>query len=84
MMRGIIGRKIGIALSFAAVLLVGCDKSGKVQDEAKQAGRAPESFSAAGEDYFKAMDNGASLRPMRSRAATCGSSEPAAATGSGT
>lgn len=36
-MRGITGRKIGIALSFAAVLLVGCDESEKVQDEAKQA-----------------------------------------------
>ena len=45
------------------MLLVGCDESGKVQDEAKQAGRAPESFPAAGEDYFKAMDNGASLTP---------------------
>src|SRR5271167_23052 len=52
-----------IALSFAALLLAGCDESGKVQDEAMRAGRPPESFPAAGGDYFKAMDNGASFTP---------------------
>ena len=52
---------ISIALSIAAVLLVGCNKSGKVQDEAKQAGRTPGSFPAADEDYFTAMDNGVGL-----------------------
>src|SRR5689334_15374207 len=62
-MRGTTGRKIWIALSFAAVLLVGCDESGRVQDEAMRAGRQLESFPAAGEDYFKAMDNGASFKP---------------------
>jgi hypothetical protein len=57
------GRMISIAVSIAAVLLVGCNKSGKVQDEAKQAGRTPGSFPAADEDYFTAMDNGVSLTP---------------------
>jgi hypothetical protein len=56
--RGNTVRKIWIASSFAAVLLVGCDKAGKVRDEAMRAGRPPESFPAAGEDYFKPMDNG--------------------------
>jgi hypothetical protein len=60
-MRETSGRRIWIALSIAAVLLVGCNKSGKVQDEAKEAGRAPGSFPAADEDYFTAMDNGANL-----------------------
>src|SRR5262249_31766297 len=60
-MRGTVGSKIWIALSFVAVLLVGCDQSGRVRDEATRAGRKPESFPAAGEDYFKAMDNGASF-----------------------
>jgi hypothetical protein len=62
-MRGTTGRKICIASLFAAMLLVGCDESGRVQDEAMRAGRQPQSFPAAGEDYFKAMDNGASFAP---------------------
>src|SRR5215471_3700768 len=62
-MRGTDSKKIWIALSLAAVVLADCDQSGRVQDEAMRAGRAPESFPAAGEDYFKAMDNGASFTP---------------------
>jgi hypothetical protein len=68
-MRGTTGRKIWITLSFAAALLVGCDESGRVQDEAMRAGRQPQSFPAAGEDpatgedLFKAMDNGAGFSP---------------------
>jgi hypothetical protein len=34
-----------------------------VIDEARQAGRAPQSFPAADEDYFQAMDGGISLTP---------------------
>jgi len=67
-MRESTGRKIWIAVSFSAVMLVGCDESGRVQDEAMRAGRPPESFPAAGEDeagndYFSAMDNGSSFTP---------------------
>ena len=62
-MGGTIGRKIRIAASFAAVMMAGCDESGKVQDEAMRAGRPPESFPAAGDDYFKSMDNGATFSP---------------------
>src|SRR4051794_40156696 len=36
---------------------------GKVQDEAMLANRPVSTFPAADEDYFKAMDNGASLSP---------------------
>jgi hypothetical protein len=56
-------RKIWIALSLAAVMMVGCDESGKLQDEAMRAGRPPESFPAADEDYFNAMDNGDTFSP---------------------
>jgi hypothetical protein len=62
-MPGINRRKIWVAWWLAAVVLAGCDQSGKVQDEAMRAGRPPESFPAAGEDYFKAMDNGATFTP---------------------
>jgi hypothetical protein len=37
--------------------------SGTVLDEAKQVGRAAESFPAADEDYFRNMDKGVSLTP---------------------
>jgi hypothetical protein len=44
-------------------MMVGCDESGKLQDEAMRAGRPPESFPAADEDYFNAMDNGDTFSP---------------------
>ena len=76
------------ALLGCVMLLAGfgdAPTSGRVQDEARSAGRAPESFPMADEDYFHDMDGGLHAdRRTRSRAATCGSSGPAATTGSGT
>src|SRR5262245_44085706 len=43
--------------------------SGFVLDEAKCAGRTPESFPAADEDYFRDMDYGASAHPAQVAAA---------------
>ena len=45
--------------------LAGCDKPkpGQVPDEAQRANRAPDSFLAADEDYFAAMDSGIKLTP---------------------
>ena len=54
-------------LSFLCVtlLVLGCGKgaprSGEVLDEARRAGRAPASFPAADEDYFRDMDGGGAL-----------------------
>src|SRR5580704_6474967 len=36
---------------------------GQVLDEARSAGRSAQSFSAAGEDYFRDMDGGIALSP---------------------
>ena len=65
-MRRTTREKIWIALLLAVVMMAGCDESGKVRDEAMQAGRPPESFPPAGKDlsghdYFQAMDDGAPL-----------------------
>src|SRR4051794_22349273 len=51
---------IGVT-ALAVVVLFGCNKAGSVQDEALKAGRTADSFPAADEDYFHAMDRGAQL-----------------------
>jgi hypothetical protein len=54
------------ALLLLLMLLVascGSDRAGHVLDEASRAGRSAESFPAAGEDYFRAMDGGVALTP---------------------
>lgn len=63
--------KLRIVVIAAAVLAVGVfvvvrwwggeSQIGKVLDEAKVAGRAPDSFPAADEDYFRDMDGGVAL-----------------------
>jgi hypothetical protein len=53
-----------VAALLVPLLLLGCDhgpESGKVQDEARRAGRTPESFAAADDPYFHEMDGGAAL-----------------------
>src|SRR4029453_16985180 len=54
------------ALLLLLMLLVascGSAPRGHVLDEASRAGRSAESFPAAGEDYFRAMDGGVALTP---------------------
>jgi hypothetical protein len=51
-------------LAAIAAMLVGCKEqpqSGQVLDEARRADRGPDSFAAADEDYFHAMDGGVVL-----------------------
>ena len=55
-----------------------------VVDEARQAGRAAQTFPAADEDYFQAMDGGITLTPDEVKAATCGWCGPAETIGCGT
>jgi len=56
-----------IVLPLLAACLVSCGESkpqpGQVLDEARKAGRAAASLSAAGEDYFHDMDGGIALSP---------------------
>jgi cytochrome c5 len=65
-MRDLGAGKLGILLIIIAVTW-GCGKkspaTGTVKDEALTAGRNTESFRAADEDYFKAMDGGVELTP---------------------
>ena len=75
---------LAIALLSAGIWLGEEAWAQAVIDEARQAGRSAQSFPAADEDYFRAMDGGLALSPTRSRGATCGSSGPAAMTGCGT
>jgi hypothetical protein len=58
--------RIELLLFVAAIGLIDCQRpprAGHVQDEAMLAGRAAESFPAAGEDYFHDMDGGIALTP---------------------
>ena len=54
-----------LAILFLILFVWGCGKKtpepGTVKDEALMVGRAAESFPAADEDYFKAMDGGVEL-----------------------
>src|SRR5262249_15604455 len=53
-----------LAVSMSLFLVSGCDrgpKPGTVPDEAKEAGRTPQSFPAADEDYFHDMDGALTL-----------------------
>ncbi|MGC2199525.1 MAG: hypothetical protein WA633_05165 [Stellaceae bacterium] len=50
-------------LILAAIWLAGEARAQAVVDEARQANRPAQSFSAADEDYFRAMDGGAELSP---------------------
>jgi hypothetical protein len=52
-----------LALLIAAALIFPLSKSGKVQDEAMQAGRSAESMPGADEDYFHDMDGAVPLSP---------------------
>ena len=54
---------LAICLTAAGVFWVNEAHAQTVIDEARQAGRAPQSFPAADEDYFQAMDGGISLTP---------------------
>jgi hypothetical protein len=54
--------RLAVSLLLSAWLL-GEARAQAVMDEAKQAGRSPQSFPAADEDYFKAMDGGIALTP---------------------
>jgi hypothetical protein len=51
------------ALIVAALMIVGGAATAQVVDEARQAGRTPQSLPPADEDYFHAMDGGISLTP---------------------
>jgi hypothetical protein len=58
----------GNLAAFCLAVLLGCGgrdrpQSGHVRDEALRVGRTAESFPAADEDYFQAMDGGGSLTP---------------------
>ena len=86
-------KRLGVlaALAVLVVLAVGAlvwprsdRRAGEVLDEARMAGRDAASFPHATEDYFHDMDGGVALTEDEVRAATCGSSGPAATTGSGT
>ncbi len=53
-----------VAALLLPLLLLGCNRgpeSGKVLDEARRAGRTPESFVAADDPYFHEMDGGVAL-----------------------
>jgi hypothetical protein len=53
-----------VAALLLPLLFLGCDhgpQSGKVPDEARRAGRTPESFVAADDPYFHEMDGGVAL-----------------------
>jgi hypothetical protein len=52
---------IGLILSTAWIAAEACAQA--VVDEARQAGRAAQSFPAADEDYFQGMDGGVALTP---------------------
>jgi hypothetical protein len=54
---------LSISLLSAAIWLAGQARAQAVVDEAKQAGRSGQSFPAADEDYFRAMDGGIALSP---------------------
>ena len=81
-------RRIAVAIVvIAAAILVYMNtgpRPGHVVDEARAANRDAASFPAADEDYFAAWTAPSRSRPTRSRAATPGSSGPAATTASGT
>jgi hypothetical protein len=54
---------LAIALLSAGIWLAGEARAQAVVDEARQAGRSGQSFPAADEDYFRAMDGGIALTP---------------------
>jgi hypothetical protein len=54
---------LAIALLSAGIWLGGEAWAQAVVDEARQAGRSAQSFPAADEDYFRAMDGGIALSP---------------------
>ena len=54
---------LAIALLSAGIWLAGEARAQAVADEARQAGRSAQSFPAADEDYFRAMDGGIALTP---------------------
>jgi len=57
---------LGLFVAVCSLCMIGCTSQpqpGHVLDEARLAGRAPESFPAAGEDYFHDMDGGIALSP---------------------
>jgi hypothetical protein len=58
-------RRIITVMSLCAMALVSCGtdqgRPGEVLDEARRVGRAPASFPAADEDYFRDMDGGVAL-----------------------
>ena len=54
---------LAIALLSAGIWLAGEARAQAVVDEARQAGRSAQSFPAADEDYFRAMDGGIALTP---------------------
>ena len=64
-MTGIVSNAARIGLLLSPLLVFGCcneaPKSGEVLDEAKVAGRSPDSFPASADDYLKAMDRGDAL-----------------------
>src|SRR5262249_24376077 len=68
------GFAIATMLSVCTLLPAGCGKAeprpGTVLDEARLAGRQPDSFKAADEDYFHDMDGGLKLDPAQIRGRT--------------
>jgi hypothetical protein len=54
---------LAISLLLAGGWLAGEARAQAVIDEARQAGRSPQSFPAADEDYFRGMDGGIALSP---------------------
>ena len=56
--------RTALLLLLACAVIVGCaSRSGHLLDEAKVAQRAPTSFNAADEDFFRDMDSGIELTP---------------------
>ena len=54
---------VAICLPLSSAWLAGQARAQAVIDEARQAGRSAQSFPAADEDYFRAMDGGIALTP---------------------
>ena len=71
MARGIVRPLAMLVVLSLGLALAACEsepgRPGTVLDEARQAGRTPESFAAADEDYFRDMDGGVRLTPEEVR-----------------
>src|SRR5262252_6688601 len=60
---GVASAFLSVGLALSGICSAGQAHAQAVIDEARQAGRAAQSFPAADEDYFRAMDGGIPLTP---------------------